>query len=387
MGTDRRILHVDIDAFFASVEQLDQPELLGKPIVVGSGKRGVVLACSYEARAFGVRSAMPISQALRQCPQVMIVPSRIWRYTEISHQIIAVLDGFSPLVAQASVDEAYLDITGMKQLFGSPMELGRRIKEAVLQATGLTCSVGIAPVKFLAKIASDLRKPDGLVCIESGEVADFLAELPVEKIPGVGPRLLVELHGLGVYTAGDVLRYPTDFWRRRLGKWGLVLADRARGIDLREVEPWYEPKSESAEHTLDEDTQDMELLHCWLLVLVERVGKRLRQQQLVGRTVTLKLRYANFISLTRSRTLAEPTAATRTIFETVVNLLGQLVPIQPVRLIGVRVSHFGRGLQQLLLDPEFGYARDETLDRTLDAIRERFGAGAVVRGRLYGFMS
>ncbi len=276
---------MDMDAFYASIEQMDHPELRGKPVIVGgSGARAVVSAASYEARAFGVRSAMPLSLALRRCPQGVRLPVRMERYREVSRQIMTVLRRYSPRVEQASVDEAYLDATGLERLFGPVDALARTIKADVAEASGgLTCSVGVAPVKFLAKIASELRKPDGLFILRPEETPPFLAELAVERIPGVGRHFLEALQGLGVRRGKDVLRYPEDFWKRRFGKAGVQLLERSRGIDPREVEPFAPPKSESAETTLAEDTRDPAVLRRWLFRHADRVGRSLRKQKLCGR--------------------------------------------------------------------------------------------------------
>ncbi len=385
MTAQRLILHVDMDAFFAAVEQLDHPELRGKPVIVGGGDRGVVSACSYEARAYGVRSAMPIGQARRLCPHGCFVPGSRGRYSEISRQVMAVLEGFSPLVEQASIDEAYLDISGQERLFGPPEALGARLKAEVKAATGLNCSVGIAPVKFLAKIASDYRKPDGLFILRPEEVHGFLQTLPVVRIPGVGGKAGSRLAELGVHTAGDVLRYPESFWLRRFGKWGAMLHERAQGIDPREVETDYEAKSESAENTFRQDTDDREELKRWLLRQAEEVGRRLRRDGHKGRTVTLKLKFQDFTSITRSKTLSAPTCATRVLFATAAALLDAEPLPRKLRLIGLGVSNFGSGPVRLSLLPEQGVLQEDPLDKALDAIREKHGRESLVRGRVFGF--
>ena len=261
LSHQRWIMHMDMDAFFASIEQLDDPSLRGKPLIVGGEHRGVVSTCSYEARKFGVHSAMPIAEARRRCPHGIYLRPRMRRYAEVSGIVRETLSRFSPLVEMASVDEAYLDATGLERLFGPVEELGRQLKAAVREATGgLTCSVGIAPVKFLAKISSEQRKPDGLFLLRPEDVPDFLESLPVRAVPGVGKHFAADLAQLGVKTCGEVARYSEDFWRRRFGKAGTALWQRAQGIDPREVVPWTPPKSESAEVTLDEDTSDRDIL-------------------------------------------------------------------------------------------------------------------------------
>jgi len=384
MDDGTRILHLDMDAFFASVEQLDDPTLRGRPVIVGKGDRGVVSAASYEARAFGVHSAMPVAHARRLCPQGVFVAGRMRRYGEISRQVMAVLSEFSPLVEQASVDEAYLDVTGTRNLFGPPEELARKIQTRVREAVGLSCSVGIAPVKFLAKIASDYRKPGGITVIEPGEVEGFLRDLPVGKIPGVGGKTLSRLTSLGVKTCGDVLGYSLEFWEGQLGEWGRVLHARARGVGSTEVVTHWEAKSSSAENTFEKDLADPEELKRWLLKQSERVGRDLRKHGWLGRTVTLKVKFADFKQITRSQTLGEPTDSDGVIFETACDLLDKVSMTKRVRLIGVGVSNFAKGQEQLsLLPPDAGKEKSRKLDRAVDAIRDKHGRAAVKRGRVF----
>ena len=383
-------MHVDMDAFFASVEVLDNPTLRGKPVIVGHGARGVVCAASYEARVFGVRSAMPMTRALLLCPQGEYIVPRHERYAEVSRVVMAVLRDFSPFVEQASIDEAYLDAGGFHRLYSSVQALGEALKNAVFERTGLTCSVGLAPVKFLAKIASDLHKPDGLTILPPERVQSFLRNLPVSRIPGVGERTLGSLKALGVSTAGDVACYPADFWERRLGKMGLMIWERSQGIDPSKVEPYLAPKSEGAEDTLLADTSDREILKSWLLHQAETVGAGVRRSKAQGRTVTLKVKFSDFKQITRSRTLPVATASTRLIYETAVSLLDNLELPRPVRLIGVSLSGFvwGEEQRQMLLPGfgatadvcEAGDSRERALDEAIDEIRARFGKGAVVRG-------
>lgn len=388
------IIHIDMDAFFASVEQMDDPSLCGKPVIVGGEQRGVVSTCSYEARVFGVHSAMPMATARRLCPQAIVVRGRHARYAELSRAVMAALGEFSPLVEQASVDEAYVDATGLERLFGSLEELLLRIKERVREATGgLTCSAGAAPVKFLAKICSDINKPDGMFILRPEEVDDFLATLPVGKIPGVGKRMVESLQGLGVRTVGQLRRYSLDFMLRKYGKWGGVLYERVHGRDSRGIETERAAKSESAECTFTEDTRDRDFLQRMLLAHAERVGASLRRHGYRGRTVTLKVKYTDFRQVTRSRTLPEGINATETIFEVGCALLRELPLPQPVRLIGLGVSGFDAPVAQLVLpgavkpatqglDPQVE-ARRQKLDAALDDLRSRFGNKAVQRGRLF----
>ncbi len=383
-------MHMDMDAFFASIEQLDNPQLRGRPVVVGGEHRGVVSTCSYEARRFGIRSAMPVAEARRRCPHAVYIRPRMQRYAEMSALVRETIARFSPRVEMASVDEAYLDATGLERLFGPVEAMGYSLKEAVKTATGgLTCSVGIAPVKFLAKIASEQRKPDGLFLLAPDAVPAFLAALPVTAVPGVGRHFAAELASMGVKNCADVSRYGADFWQRRYGKAGAVLWARAHGEDPREVVPWSPPKSESAEVTLDEDTLDRELLRTWLLRHAERVGASLRRQGLAGRTVTLKIKYADFRQITRQVTLDRRVCSTESIYETACAILDRLELAGRVRLVGVGVSGFEAGAPaQLSLMPEKAAAGEEEkkrdkLNMAVDALRSRYGTKAVVRGRLF----
>lgn len=383
-------MHMDMDAFFASIEQLDNPQLRGRPVVVGGEHRGVVSTCSYEARRFGIRSAMPVAEARRRCPHAVYIRPRMQRYAEMSALVRETIARFSPRVEMASVDEAYLDATGLERLFGPVEAMGYSLKEAVKTATGgLTCSVGIAPVKFLAKIASEQRKPDGLFLLAPDAVPAFLAALPVTAVPGVGRHFAAELASMGVKNCADVSRYGADFWQRRYGKAGAVLWARAHGDDPREVVPWSPPKSESAEVTLDEDTLDRELLRTWLLRHAERVGASLRRQGLAGRTVTLKVKYADFHQITRQVTLDRRVCSTESIYETACAILDRLELAGRVRLVGVGVSGFEAGAPaQLSLMPEKSAEGEEEkrrdkLNMAVDALRSRYGTKAVVRGRLF----
>ncbi len=385
-----------MDAFYASVEQLDAPDLRGKPVIIGVGARGVVSAASYEARIFGVRSAMPVAMARSLCPQGIFLPGRRSRYVEVSRLVMKTLANFSPLVEPASIDEAYVDATGLERLFGPIENLGHRIKSAVHEATGgLTCSVGAATVKFLAKIASDMQKPNGLSVLYPHDMDNFLQTLPVERIPGVGKKFAQELRTLSVRTGAHVQALPESYWQRRFGKAGVQLWHRAHGRDGRSVSPLPPQKSESAEITLSQDTWDMDVLSRTLLAHAERVGTSLRKQNLRGRTITLKIKYADFQQITRSRTLDTPVNGTQVIFDTAYALLGELSFPKAVRLIGIGVSQFQehrQGVQGTLpfldtMQNDKMHAREQakhaSLDKALDALRERFGKDAVVRGKLF----
>jgi DNA polymerase-4 len=381
----RRIMHLDMDAFYASVEQADRPELAGKPVIIGGAQRGVVAAASYEARNFGVHSAMPIFQATRLCPQGIFLPVRMWRYQEMSRQVMEILATVSPLVEQVSIDEAFIDITGTESLHGPADVLARKIKEAIRERTSLTCSIGIAPNRFLAKIASEMNKPDGLSIIAEEDVGALLGVLPIGKIPGIGEKTAELLHGLGVKVATDVLKFPLEFWLKRLGKSGAHLYERAQGIGSASVTQHREPKSCSAEDTFAADTDDLEELKKWLLHQAENVGGDLRKHGSKGKTITLKVKFADFRTVTRSSTLPEPTHSTRIIYDAAVRLLENLKLTAKVRLIGVGVSNFAGGMRQARLFPDGFAVKQEKLEEALDRIRGKFGAKAVRRGRIADF--
>ncbi len=376
---ERIIVHLDMDAFFTSVEQADNPDLRGKPVVIGQSLRGVASAASYEARKYGVHSAMPIAQARILCPHAVFLPGRRSRYREVSHQVMAVIRALCPLVEQASVDEAYADISGTRRIFGPPEDLGRRLKAEILSTTGLTCSVGIAPNKFLAKIASDWNKPDGLTRIRPDQVATFLRDLPLRKIPGVGKQFQEELRGIGVITIPHVLAQSRAYWAETMGKRGAFLHDRALGIDDSPVVSGSEPKSCSAENTLDRDTLDRSLLERRLLIQAERIGRELRGMGKKGLTVTLKIKFHDFSAITRNKTLHAPTDITTEIFEAARGLLRREKLSRPVRLIGTGVSNFRHVQACLPLMPDVARQRSQKLDQTMDRIRDKFGNKSILR--------
>lgn len=383
------IVHVDMDAFFASVEQMDDPTLRGVPLVVGGGTRGVVSTASYEARKYGIHSAMPAVTARRLCPRAVFVRPRFRRYAEISGRVMRALGDFGGVVEEASIDEAYLDVDGMGRIWGDLPNLVARLRERVREVTGgLTCSVGAAPVKFLAKICSDINKPDGVFLLEEKDMDAFLLALDVRRIPGVGRSTWHRLESFGIRTCADVRRFSRDFWKANFGSWGLVLCDRAHGIDPRRVSTGREPRSESAETTFLEDVTDRAVLARRLLALSERVGTRLRAGGHRGRTVTLKIKYADFSQTTRSITLDHPVASTRGIHEAGLRLLDKEPLAGPVRLVGIGVSRFGAA-ERLTLPgmpatpgSAAGELRDRRLDEAVDALRGRFGRAIVVRGSL-----
>jgi len=377
--TDRIILHVDMDAFYASVEQRDDPKLTGRPVIVGADPkegrgRGVVAACSYEARKFGVRSALPISRAWKLCPQGAFVPVRMERYVEVSKQVMEVLHRFTNLVEPLSIDEAFLDVSGSTALFGAPEQIARAIKKQIRESTGLCASVGVAPNKFVAKIASDLKKPDGLVIVKQDAVEDFLRDLPISKLWGVGPKTEERLHDLGIRTIGDLRANPQ--WPQ-----GAHLHELAYGRDNRPVVPDWEARSISNETTFEEDTADRELMLRTIRRLSESVGRRLRNEDQRARRITLKFRYEGFETHTRQMTLERPTQSDDEIVRSAVSLFEQFPLDRKVRLLGVGSSDLTRSSEvssQLSLFEK--PAANDSLDRTVDAIRTKFGNASLRRG-------
>jgi DNA polymerase-4 len=372
------IAHVDMDAFYASVEQRDRPELRGLPVIVGAspGGRGVVSAASYEARRFGVRSAMPISRAVRLCPQGVYLPVDMDKYQRVSAEIMAILREFSPLVEPVSVDEAFVDLAGTETLFGPPAEAVRTIKTRIRAETGLTASAGLAANKFVAKVASDLRKPDGLVVVPAGTEASFLAPLPVERLWGVGRVLAEALAGMGIATIGQLQGMPASTLERRFGEHGRHLHDLAFGRDERTVEPSTAAKSIGAETTFGVDCTDPERIRRTLRRHAERVARELRQERLSAARVTLKLRFADFRTLTRSHT-GDPTRDGLELYRRALAMLDREAVAEPVRLIGLSASGLGPGDrgQLPLLDPVA--VRRDRLGPVVDRLTARFGEGAV----------
>jgi DNA polymerase-4 len=381
----RVIAHIDMDAFFASVEVLDDPDLRGKPVIVGgSSRRGVVSAASYEARAFGVHSAMPLFRARRLCPHGIFLPVRMKRYREISRVVMSCLRSFSPLVEQVSVDEAYIDLTGTEKLFGTPWEAAERIKDDIGRETSLTCSIGISTNKLLAKIASDMHKPGGVTIIPPEEVRRFLAELPIGRVPGIGSRSEEDLAKIGIKRIGDVLKVSPGFLAERFGTFGERLRAIAEGEAASPVVPFSQPKSVSHEQTLEEDTADAEILRACLIRQAGGVGRRLRRYGLRGKTVVLKIKFADFRQITRSATLDRPTHVGKTIFAEAMKLLEMQRLTRKVRLIGVGVSNLepagDSGQRDLFFERKPGEEKWERAERAVDEIVERFGAGALKPG-------
>ncbi|NLX14309.1 MAG: DNA polymerase IV [Phycisphaerales bacterium] len=389
MNQLHHILHVDMDAFFASVEQLDQPELRGKPVLVGTRpeERGVVAAASYEARKFGCRSAMPMGAAMRLCPEAVVVPPRGKRYAEVSAQVFQILVQFTPLVEPLSIDEAFLDVTGSVRLFGQPEEIAREVKRRIQAETELTASVGVAPNKFLAKLASDLDKPDGLMVVPQDGIQAFLDPLPISRLWGVGKATLPRFEELGIRTFADTRRLSEAVLRDRFGEAGGQFYRLIRGIDDREVVPDTEAKSISQEVTFPVDVDDHEHLRGVLLGQTDQVARRLRRHGLLARTVTLKIRSGDFKTITRSRTIEVGTDETQTIWVAVTALFNEWSSQQPpaVRLIGVGVSQLSNGAgQQLSLFGQEESFRHRQLDQAIDKIRDKFGDGAIGRGGVRG---
>lgn len=381
------ILHIDMDAFFASVEQLDHPELKGAPLVVGGDSgRGVVAAASYEARRYGIHSAMPMFMARQRCPGLVIVPARKGRYGEVSRSVMAIIHRYSPVVEQVSIDEAYLDAAGCARLYGPPDTMACAIKAGIREQVGLTCSIGVAPLKFLAKIASDMNKPDGLTVIAPETVSGFIAALPVEKVPGVGKQAHRQLRQMGIATMGDVRKIRSSVLVDRLGKFGHRLMDLANGRDESAVTPQSPTRSISSERTLSADTGDRELLKAHLLAQSQEVGRQLRRQGFLARTITLKLKDTAFKQITRSVTLDRPGQSSETVYRAAAALLERQALDKAIRLIGVGASALIADTtpRQACLFPGLDRKGDgwEKIDRAMDRIAERFGHSAVHRGSL-----
>ena len=379
----RTILHADLDAFFAAVEQRDNPALRGKPVIVGGGgpnDRGVVSTASYEARKFGVRSAMPLRTAGALCPQGIFVPVNGAKYNAVSKQVMAIFRRFSPLVEPLSIDEAFLDLTGTEQLFGDGEQAARKLKQAVHDETELTVSVGVAANRLVAKIASDLRKPDGLVVVLRGEEAAFLAPLGIERLSGVGPSTRRALVEYGVTTIGDLARLPENLLVRRFGAHGADLASRARGVGETAVVGPADAKSVSQEHTFDVDVADWEVLEQSLIALSEGVAGRLRATKVVCSTVSVKIRNTAFETITRQRTLEQPTDMGEVIWRTAVELARREVRGQRIRLLGVAATGLSEQRQLALFEAEGDRRRKVT--EAADEVRKKFGPGAIRRARL-----
>jgi DNA polymerase-4 len=386
------ILHVDLDAFFASVEQLDEPALRGRPVVVGGlGNRGVVSAASYEARSFGVHSAMPMARARRVCPQATFLAPRFARYSELSREVMNILRSVSPLVEPLSIDEAFVDVAGARRLFGSPPEIAAEVRRRVHDETGLTASIGAASTKFLAKLASDLAKPDGLLIVSPGQEREFLAPLPVSRLWGVGPATLRRLNRMAIGTIGELAALPEEVLTNALGaSLGRHLHALARNDDDRAVVTDREAKSVGAEETFAVDLRTRDTCERELVRLADKVCGRLRHASLLARTITLKIRFGNFETRTKARTLPEATGVSLVVLETARELLATVDVARGIRLLGISLSnlHPGEAAQGLLdLDAEQAHDRQRVerraaLERAVDDVRGRFGTESVTPATL-----
>ena len=387
MDNIRQLIHIDMDAFYAAIEQRDNPTLRGMPVCVGGDQhgRGVVMTCSYEARKYGIHSAMPMFQARQKCPQLVIAPPRRKRYSELSRRIMAILGTFSPEVEPISIDEAYLDVTGCIRLYGAPNQIAGAVKTKIKAETRLTCSVGVAPNKFLAKIASDYRKPDGLTVIGAEQVAAFIETLPIGKVPGVGDKAHRKLLAMGIQTLGAVNQLDRRSLVRHFGKFGHRLHQLAQGKDDSAVSPDGPAKSVSSEITLETNTRDRQALARHLLSQAQTVARQLRKHRMVARVITLKIKTADFKRHTRSQTLAKPVRSSNSIYRIASTLLADQALSLPVRLIGLAAG----GLQPDTMPVQkdlFDIGEDlhrnkwEKVDQAMDAVAQRYGHRFVVRG-------
>jgi DNA polymerase IV len=381
----RTIFHLDMDAFFVSVEELFDPSLKGKPVVVGGrpDERGVVAAASYAVRKFGVHSAMPLRTAYKLCPQAIFVEGHPERYRDCSRQVFEVLQRFSPQVEMASIDEAYVEMTGTERLLGPPLRAAHALHDAVHVTTGLNCSIGIGSSRLIAKVASDFIKPNSILWVLPGEETRFLAPLEVRKIPGVGKVMEKQLHSLGIFKVGDLAKLDEAFLERRFGKWGLALAGKAQGLD---AGGWFDdaigmasdPKSISHEHTFSEDSADVHQLESTLVRLAQMVGRRLRQNELYARTVQLKLRHRDFSTITRARSLDRPTQLDHVLRDEILNLFRKnWNPGAWVRLLGVQASSMERVEPQLDLLGTDDAGKWRQVLGAADRLRDRYGDQAV----------
>jgi len=385
MNKDNRcIIHVDMDAFFASIEQRDNPAYKRKPVIVGAdpknGKgRGVVSTCSYNARKFDIHSGMPISIAYKKCPKAIFLPVNMSRYAEISYKIFEILERFTPDIEPISIDEAFLDITGSHHLFGSPIDTCKKIKNTIKKETGLTASIGLAPNKMTAKIASDFNKPDGLTIVTQQHLLDFLRPLPVNKLWGVGEKTLKVLQKLGINTIEDILKRTADEFVDIFGKNGGHLWQLANGIDPRSVEIDDTIKSINTEHTFDKDTKNKCLIKDTLMCLSEKVSKRLRKSNLKGRTITLKIRFQDFKTFTRSTTIDICTNFVDDIYKNCIVNFGEFnSETKAVRLLGVSISNLMDDTwQDSLFNESSSLKKKEKLHKALEKIIDKFGEGTI----------
>jgi DNA polymerase IV len=374
------ILHVDMDAFYASATLLSHPELVGTPVIIGGGTRGVVLSATYEARRFGVASAMPMARARRLCPQATVLPPDHRLYSQISSAVMATFASITPVVEPLSLDEAFLDISGAVRRLGSPTTIGQRLRDIVADEQGITCSVGIAPTKFVAKLASGLAKPDGMVVVPRAEVVSFVQQLPVGALWGVGDKTEESLLRLGLRTVADIAHTPRETLKRALGEAaGAHLHDLAWGRDPRSIEPVRRERSIGSDSTFSQDVDDPAYIHKRLLQLSDRTAARVRAAGMMGRTVSIKVRFSDFTTITRSKTLRDPTDVSRDIYATARGLYDALgLQRARIRLVGVRMEQLvdseGAPIQATLDEPDHGWRE---ADRAVDRASARFGAGSV----------
>jgi len=389
MDTKRKpkaILHLDMDAFYPSVEELDNPELKGKPVIVGGGReRGVVSSASYEARRFGVHSAQPMATAMRLCPDGIFLPGRMARYQEVSGAVFEIFRRFTPLVEPLSIDEAFLDVTGCQRLLGRPEGIAKKIKKEVFEITGLTVSAGVAPSKFVAKIASDLEKPDGLTVVPPDRVRDFLDPLPIKKMWGVGKVTQESLARLNIRTFKDLSNVPLKVLEKKFGKHGLKMHALSMGMDDRDVVPEHNVKSIGHEKTFLRDVTELEEAKKDLLALTNKVAQRMRRNGIAGKTVYLKVKYSDFFQITRSASLTQPTDDGFEMYSTVCRLLKKTeVGRRPVRLLGVSLSqlNFPEIQDQLSLFAN-QFQKRKSLNKALDSLNEKHGDDSVRPGTLF----
>jgi DNA polymerase IV len=378
------ILHIDMDAFYASIEIRDNPQLAKLPVVVGGSPngRGVVSTANYVARKFGIHSAMPASQAKRLCPSAIFIRPRMDHYADISHQIRAIFHSFTDLVEPLSLDEAFIDVTGSQKLFGDAVSIARQIKARIASEVGLSASAGVAPNKFLAKVASDLQKPDGLVVVDPNGIQAFLDPLPVSRVWGVGAQTQKKLDAFGVRTIAQLRLLSIDILKSAFGVNSEHFWRLARGLDSRSVVPDRDAKSISHETTFSNDIYDNAALQAWLLDLTDQVARRMRRYKIVGRTVHLKLRYSNFETITRSRTIDEPTNATNALADVATSLFDQSNAEinRGIRLLGMGVSQLNVNRpEQLSLFDQEANQRCKRIDQATDDIRDKFGSQALTR--------
>lgn len=381
---NRVVFHIDMDAFFASIEQRDFPQYKGKPVIVGAkpGSRGVVSAASYEARSYGVHSAMPISEAFRRCPRGVFVTPRMDIYIQESRKIMQTLQTFSPYIEQISVDEAFIDMTGTKKLFGTPVNAAKLIKDKIFSETNLTSSIGIAPNKFLAKIGSDIDKPDGITCIpfEKAEIEKWLSPLEVRRIWGVGQKSNAVFERMGIKTIRDLQKLPFEFLHRRFGAQGITLFNLCRGIDNREIENESNVKSISREHTFNFDSSNRDEWKKMLFLLSQDVARRARHKNVKGRTIVLTYRKTDFSRHSRRITLQQSTNIAKLIYEYANSLLCQIKE-PSIRLVGVGLTGLDDTTQIDLFEEELSSKDWEISEQTVDKIVSRFGKNIIVKGR------